>query len=207
MKYRKLSVVSFVLLSCATAFGQTTFKGLTPGKSTRTEVERGLGKPIKEHTATLVEYPPQNQTGRIFVQYRPGPDLVERFEFLCRAAGSSCDNLIRSLKLSTSVMPYALNSSGDGSGKVVRYYYPPQYFATTIDDESEGSFYLLTPARVALYSPELYDAAIADEKRKKDPEQLTVTSLRFFESGIDSVPFEDRDYRHRFSGEGTRYQL
>jgi len=198
----------FLLLTSAICSAQSSYNGLTPGKSTRPEVERLLGPPVKEHSKTLVEYSPQRATGRIFVQYAPGTAVVERFEFLCRTQNSSCDDLIRGPNLSLAESSYFRDVwTADPNGTIVRYYGPPQNAAMTVDNESGGSYYALSPARVALYSAELYKAATttADEAAKNDPTQLTVRSLRFFEADTNSLPLEQRAYRRRFSGEGTRF--
>lgn len=200
-------VLLFAALVVSTA-AQSSYNGLTPGKSTRAEVERTLGKPIKEHSPTLIEYPPQKATGRIFVQYAPDTALVERLEFLCRTPNSGCDGLIRSLTLPVPAPVFwSAAYSGDANGKTVRYYGAPRFLAITIDNESEGLYYSLSPARLAFYSADLYTTALAaaEEAHKIDPAQLTVRSLRFFESDKDSQPFDQRDYRRRFAGEGTRY--
>jgi hypothetical protein len=191
-----------------TVAAQASFNGLTPGKSTRPEVERLLGKPVKEHSQTLIEYSPQRATGRIFVQYAPDTAVVERFEFLCRTPTTTCAELTRLLKLPLSDMAFWTASyADDSSGKTVRYYGAPVYLAITVDNESEGSFYSLSPARVALYSAELYKTAVdaTEDEDKRDRPQLAVRSLRFFESGQDSLPFEERVYHRRFAGEGTRW--
>jgi hypothetical protein len=44
------------LLSCAACFGQTSYKGLTPGSSMRADAARVLVRPVKELSKTLVEY-------------------------------------------------------------------------------------------------------------------------------------------------------
>src|SRR5712664_585372 len=88
--HRTLIVILFVLLSCAVCFGQSSFKGLTPGKATRSDVERMLGQPVNKLSETLYEYaPPEVKTyhqiscGQIFVQYRKQSRVVERIEVLC----------------------------------------------------------------------------------------------------------------------------
>ena len=48
--------IIFFLTSCATCFGQTSYNGLTPGQSTRAEVERALGEPTNKLTDRLLEY-------------------------------------------------------------------------------------------------------------------------------------------------------
>ena len=44
---RILPTFLFLLLACAACFGQSTNKGLTPGQSTRSDVERVFGWPVK----------------------------------------------------------------------------------------------------------------------------------------------------------------
>src|SRR5881296_2214074 len=99
MTNKTFGVALFLLLAFATGFGQTTFKGLTPGKSTRADVERVFGQPVKKLSETLIEYRPQPLTGKIYVQYRNGSPVVERIEVLCRLESSTCDALIKSLNL------------------------------------------------------------------------------------------------------------
>lgn len=78
---KKISIsILFVLLGCTASFGQSSFKGLTPGKSTRAEVERVLGQPVREVSDTLSEYKTQNKTEKVFVQYNPETSVVERIE-------------------------------------------------------------------------------------------------------------------------------
>ena len=72
--------------------GQTSFKGLTPGKSTRADVEQVLGQPVNKVSATLVEYAPPSDPDparyrvkvRLFVQYRKDHPLVERIAVLIK---------------------------------------------------------------------------------------------------------------------------
>src|SRR2546421_12267818 len=97
---KKISCLPFFLLmACVTALGQTSFKRLTPGTSTRAEVERVLGQPVKKVSETLIEYRPQPLTGKIYVQYRQGSTVVERIEILCKPTNSTCDDFIKSLNL------------------------------------------------------------------------------------------------------------
>ena len=65
----KISIMILVLLlSCAASVGQTAFHGLTPGKSTKADVEKALGRPVRQLSETLSEYKSQG-TEQIFVQY------------------------------------------------------------------------------------------------------------------------------------------
>jgi hypothetical protein len=53
---RNTFAVVLLLLLCGFCFGQSSYKGLTPGQSTRADVERVLGQPVKSVSKTLVEY-------------------------------------------------------------------------------------------------------------------------------------------------------
>src|ERR1051325_3053273 len=99
MRYRQLTIIILLLLTCFTCLGQTSFKGLTPGKSTRAEAERVLGRPVNKVSETLIEYRAQPLTGKIYVQYRQGSTVVERIEVLCRLANSTREDLLHSLNL------------------------------------------------------------------------------------------------------------
>ena len=44
------------VLGCGVAFAQMSFQGLTPGSSTRNDVERVLGKPVRSISASEFEY-------------------------------------------------------------------------------------------------------------------------------------------------------
>lgn len=103
MNRLSLSIL-FLFLAGATCFGQSSYKGLTPGKSTRAEVERVLGQPVNKVSEIVIEYAPQTvshwpikamklNSGPIFVQYDKETAVVERMELLC---GSSCQRLIGS---------------------------------------------------------------------------------------------------------------
>jgi hypothetical protein len=94
----KLSIVTLVaLLGCSVSFGQSTYEGLTPGKSTRADVERVLGQPVNKVSETLIEYaPPSNPDpsryrvkAKVFVQYRRDSSTVERIAVLVRGEDTS----------------------------------------------------------------------------------------------------------------------
>lgn len=207
MRY-SLVAVFFSVAACAAAFGQTEYRGIRPGTTLRADTERVLGQPVKQHSPTLIEYPAQGPSGRIFVQYAAEAGRVERIEFLCRTSNSNCDELTRILKLPISEIGYyTATHAADPGGKIVRYFRAPYYLVVTVDNESEGGFYWLSPARIALYSEELYRSAeaMASAEAAKEVPFLTVRSLRFFEGGMDPPPQWERVYRRKFAGEGTRY--
>src|ERR1700716_3084346 len=89
---RNTLAVALLLLLCGLCLGQTSYKGLTPGKSTRADVERVLGQPVNTVSETLVEYaPPSNPDparyrvkAKVYVQYRKNSAIVERIAVLMK---------------------------------------------------------------------------------------------------------------------------
>ena len=179
-----LSSTMLFLLVCAACFGQSTYKGLTPGQSTRADAERVLGRPVNKLSETLIEYRPQPLTGKIYVQYRKGSPIVERIEMLCRTQSSTCDDLIKSLNLALPQEPTASKFDGANYEKWKFLYGAPR-FVVTSGDSADSTGDNLPPSRLAFYSRELYEAefvrvgeaneaaiAKAEEDRKK-PDALT----------------------------------
>src|SRR5436190_1947208 len=153
MKMRAIYVLAFLVLACANCAGQMNVKGVTPGKSTRAEVERVLGQPVSKVSETLVEYRPLELTGKIFVQYRAEAGVVERLEILCRLPNSNCNDFARKWALEPlfATDPEAVKS---GDGKLIFYYRQPHYVVTTAEEESASVF------RMAFYSRELYAVTV-----------------------------------------------
>ncbi len=77
--------MAFIVFLCPLVFGQSSYKGLTPGISKRPEVERVLGKPVRSVSKTLIEYGRSDFADKIFVQYADGSDSAraERIEMIC----------------------------------------------------------------------------------------------------------------------------
>jgi tetratricopeptide (TPR) repeat protein len=161
---RILLTFLFLLLACAACFGQSSYKGLTPGKSTRVEVERVLGQPVNKVSETLFEYGPQPLTSKIYVQYRTGSTVVERIEVSCRLENSTCDDFGKSLNLRLPKNPETATVPRNSDEKHVLYYGPPLYVVTTYDEgmgQSRG-----VPFRLGFYSRELYASASGAVKEK-----------------------------------------
>jgi TonB family protein len=154
MRNRLLVAVLLVLLVGLTCFAQSTYKGLTPGRSTRADVERVLGRPVKELSETLIEYRAQPLTGKIYVQYRKDSSVVERIEMLCRLETSTCEDLIKSLNMN---LPENPDSENIDDQKWKSLYGSPLFIATSgvMADVTSKS----TPAsRLGFYSRELYES-------------------------------------------------
>jgi len=154
MKYKIVTVMLLILLTAVVSSAQTSYKGLTPGKSTRSEVERVLGRPVKEHSKTLIEYGPQPLTGRIYVQYRTDSAVVERIELVCRLENSTCADFTRSLSLR---LPEQSETGTLADTKWTMLYGPPHFIVMSGDAAGMTGDSDAT-SRMAFYSRELYQA-------------------------------------------------
>ena len=185
--WKAFGIALLLLMSGATCFAQSSYKGLTPGRSTRADVERVLGRPVKSVSATLVEYRPQPMTSKIFVQYRGGAPVVERIEVLCRLENSTCNDFTKSLNLRLPE-PESAKVPELGGGKYTVFYYgAPVYAAATIDAAGFENDPVV-PFRIAFYSPELYQAAkesnetaiaqaVEDQKKPPVPQPGQITGI------------------------------
>ncbi len=169
---RTLGVIVLAFAVCAPCFGQTSFIGLTPGQSSRTDAERVLGGPVKKVSETLVEYAPRQlklthervtlNSGKIYVQYRDGSAaaVVERIELLLCASSTEVNRECnvpamhteydRALSSGSSLDAYLKVNTSDGF-KFVWYFGSPRYMVRT-DIHKTG-----TEVRWGFYSKELYD--------------------------------------------------
>lgn len=150
--------ILFLFLACATCFSQSSYKGLTPGQSTRADVERVFGRPVNSPSKTLIEYKSPDQLGKIYVQY--GDDSANakahRIELICTTVreGSGyktneCSKIWDKEFDSYDARTYV---SGDGQKSKDRYYFGSSrymVFTRSGDDETRWAF----------YSKELYEAA------------------------------------------------
>jgi hypothetical protein len=157
MLHRTPIIILFAVLTCAVSFGQTSYKGLTPGKSTRAEVERVFGLPVKSVSTTLIEYKSPDDLGRIFVQYSDDSATarVQRIELTCRTIRmgtgyktNECSKIWDKEFDSYDARKYV---SEDGQKSKDRYYFGSSRYMvfTRMDDETRWAF----------YSKELYEAA------------------------------------------------
>lgn len=148
-------VIVFMLLACATCVGQTSYKGLTPGRSTRADAERVLGRPVKEVSRTLVEYESPESAGKLFVQYRDGSPagVVERIEMTCLnkcGPGTAYDQFSRSAGIDGEADVRVREGS-----KATAYFGAPRFLRLVEHWKGDEAEY-----RVALFSPELYENAL-----------------------------------------------
>src|SRR5688572_25611481 len=82
MASKIVSALLFVLGSITICFGETNFRGLEAGRSTRAEVEKTLGPALRELSATLSEYKSEKEREKIYVQYGQESNVAHRIELL-----------------------------------------------------------------------------------------------------------------------------
>jgi hypothetical protein len=157
---RIVFTIFFLLFASGGGFAQSTFQGLTPGKSTRAEVERVLGQPVKNVSETLSEYRPQPLTSKIYVQYRKHNPVIERIEFLCVLEKSDCSDFFAQQHSAMTDDDWE-GTVGDGLEKQSKYYRKPYYAVLTFANNKW--------VRLAFYSRELYEATTASPEFKRNP--------------------------------------
>lgn len=180
---RILNTIILLMLTCVAGLGQTTFKGLTPGKSTRAEVERVMGRPLKNVSETLAEYAPIElklpnakvtlNNVKIFVQYRDNSasGVVERIELIPCPRTRQIEYQAGQCKFwelesefdrikgpGTGPSGNSLDSVSIDRGKQKSWFGFPRYMlSTSMSTYSDGASYF--ESRWAFYSKELYEAA------------------------------------------------
>jgi len=170
------NAIALILLTCIASFAQTSYKGLTPGKSTRADVERVLSQPVKTVSATLLEYKEPEDFGRpegvdkIYIQYREASPaaIIERIELVCDYPGRAedrpdgCANLHSRLGVgadpSVRGRMYAdlVEKESSGIFKTTRYYGSPSLLVRTWSRKGKETI----QSRLGFYSVELFDSGV-----------------------------------------------
>lgn len=155
----------FVFLAGSTCLGQDSYKGLTPGVSTRYQVERVFGQPVKNVSGTLVEYMGTPGVSKIYVQYSEAtPPVALRIELLCDmeptiqrgcfakiGKGDPSDIWIEAKQdARISTRPDASNHS------IVTYIGSPDFIVYSLIVKAGKTQY-----RTAFYSRDLYESALS----------------------------------------------
>jgi hypothetical protein len=159
MTYKLFGILLFTLISCATCFGQSSFQGLTPGTSTRNDVARVLGQPVRTISTTRFEYSPPAEIARVEVEYGAGSSVVERLEvyFLKPISRPA---LIKQFNLPDQ----ADSRITDAEGKLLEYFGGESLLVLTYAaaDESSGA------SRVGYYSRELFNSIVSTDTEPGD---------------------------------------
>ena len=157
-------IILLMLLSCATCFGQSSFKGLTPGKSTKEDVERVLGRPVRQLSETLSEYKSRG-TEQIFVQYIDRSAEVARIEATYPEAIER-SSVLGSVNLPARSMGWQVNSKN----RLEEYFAAPCVVLTYVGSDASSGV-----SRIGYYSRQLFENTSSKLPRAslgKDPPGL-----------------------------------
>ena len=177
----KLSFACFLIVfSSVTGFAQSTYKGLTPGQSTKADIERVLGQPVQSVSKTLIEYKAPD-VDKLYVQYtdESRAALVERIELITYSRGdkSGTHDVAYKYIWSPQVKPlmdakkHSTNADSGGRLRDMEYYGAPAFIVETyICNPGVNAFQVkgwsrmfdtdVSERRVALYSRELYENTV-----------------------------------------------
>jgi hypothetical protein len=165
----KISIMIFVLLlSCAACLGQTAFRGLTPGKSTKADVEKALGLAVRQLSETLSEYKSRG-TEQIFVQYIDGSGEVARIEATYPEAIER-SSVLGSVNLPARSMGWQINSKN----RLEEYFSASCVVLTYVGADASNGV-----SRIGYYSRQLFENASSKLPRAslgKDPPGLNRSS-------------------------------
>ena len=82
MKRSVYFAVILLLLGWRCVLGQTPYMGFFPGKATRADVERVLGRPVKALSETLIEYASKSADQKVYIQFDAGTRIAQRIELV-----------------------------------------------------------------------------------------------------------------------------
>ena len=159
---RMFCTIAFVMLFCVACLGQSSYQGLIPGQSTRADVERALGRPVKEVSKTLVEYKSPENLVRLYVQYRDESPTAtaERIELICSVkgfGGSPCDSWSSDIQQKYKIdmsKPDAYQKVDGKAAKIQSYYGSPIFMVEWTKYDSDGA------KTWAFYSKALFENAV-----------------------------------------------
>jgi hypothetical protein len=164
MASRILFLSCFILMISTSGFAQASYNGLTPGKSTRAEAERVLGRPLKQVSHTLIEYKPVENMDKVYVQYRDesATAVVERIEFVWNWNGSYdfSRKLLRQAGVPEDSEDEAYVSVPVSGLFKASYYHGSPVFLVVMNIHNGTGYGELSQARVGLYTRELYESAL-----------------------------------------------
>ncbi len=191
---KRLTAAILLLLACLICFGQASYQGLTPGQSTRSDVERLLGQPVNKVSETLHEFGPKWSARKIYVQYRKGSAVVERIEVLLAEPVKPADarmyftfasppgdpfggnSLYRSESLRSAALSAQPVATRTRKGRLEEYFGELYYMVLTHEGEEASSHV----NQIGYYSRELFDSAVAELRRT----ETNATAQGGGESGV-----------------------
>lgn len=170
--------ILFLLLACASCFGQTSYKGLTPGKSTKADVERALGQPTSQVSESLFEY--SKGDSQIYIQYSKTSPAAIRILSIYSPARE------REQVLAAEKLPRVADTRRTNKkGALEEYFGHPKYIVLTYEKNSQTQV-----SQIGYYSPELFEVAagsgqIRDMQLENDIAMDGTTLTYYPRSGVD----------------------
>lgn len=156
---RALSALVWIMLSSALCLAQSSFQELTPGSSTRADVARVFGRPVRSISPTIVEYAPPQGIAKVEVEYRNGSEIVERIEVY----------FLKPLSRPALVQQFGLAQAADkkasADGALVEYFGGASLLALTYSSAEPSSGI----SHIGYYSRELFQKASGITSRASQP--------------------------------------
>jgi len=110
------------MLACTSCLAQSSYLGLTPGRSMRSDVESALGQPVRVLNATEFEYSPPEGIAKVGVQYRAGSAVAERIDVYL------LQPVLRSALIQKFNLPESPAAKGtNAEGKVQEFFGEPKF--------------------------------------------------------------------------------
>lgn len=148
---RGLAISIFILFSGSYVFSEASYRGLTPGVSTKTQVDSVLGQPVRPVSETLFEYASQEDAEKVYVQYRKNSMIADRIEtFLNQPRDRSF--ILSDLSLTAN----ADKSRRNAKGKLEEYFGATKNIVLTYSSDNPESGVI----RIGYYSSPLYALAM-----------------------------------------------
>jgi hypothetical protein len=153
-------LVCFLLFGSGTCFGQSTYLGLTPGVSTRADIEKSLRQPVRAAGRTSQYGAPagsESEIASIDVQYGAESDIAERIEVHFPAP------LDRSAMIRALNLPDQPETTKDVEGKLVEYFGSPQWLALTYATGKQSSGI----SSMGFYNRDLFKSVLGRQAAKR----------------------------------------
>jgi len=201
MRNKLLCVFLFILPLALKCFGECTYQGLTPGKSTRKDAESVLGQPVNKVSETVHEFGPKWSAKKIFVRYGKVSNVVHQIEvFLAEPVNpsdarmyfnfdSSADDPFggnsprHSETLKSTVLSARPAFTRTNKGKLQEYF-GEQFYAVLTHAANDANSRV---SQIGFYSRELFDVAASKPQ------------------GSETNGWEQRDQNMSYTGTNLTY--
>lgn len=190
MTKRLCCLIGFLTLANLPSSAQSSFMGLTPGKSTRSDAQRVLGAPKTKTSETLSEYKAPSDKKKyvreedlwstaegglvkIYVQYSDGSAaaVIVRIELICESSYNFCnlgeiindpagDKLVQTDAVVDAMTSKTENSEDSHYKKFQTFHGAPVYVVHSTISKVKGFETSSSEVRWGLYSKKLYEDTV-----------------------------------------------